>query len=390
MILRAGLKKISLLAIAGVMALLATEAFTRSLMPQNRDTVLDILVPDDTVGYIYAAGAKATERGRDYDVPYEINSLGLRDREYAGSDPETFTVLLAGNSFCVSHGLDIEASLSRALEREIEALFAAEGVARPVRVVNAANAGYNPYNYWKSYARWAPVFAPDAVVVGFVTAREHRCDQDDVRFVVRDGLLRARYRAGEEPVLPRRRPTEIVRKTLARNSDLYVLLRNFFYYNDRMSRFVGGGAGSGGMSRLVDPYRRELPAKVATGRDRAFDYLDRLRAETARDGVSLLVIGIPQKADILEPSWRTAQAWADAQGVVLDRTGPMDQLAAHCRDAGIPVLDLAPALRAVRAAGFFVHDNHWNQEGIAAAAGLVAENWKPLGLMPGDSGPLSR
>jgi hypothetical protein len=384
--LRSGFKKISLLAVTGVVALLATEAFTRSLMPQNRDTVLDILVPDETVGYIYAAGAKATERGRDYDVPYVINSLGLRDREYDGIDPETFTVLLVGNSFCVSHGLDIEASLSRALERAIVAAFAVEGISKPVRVVNAANAGYNPFNYWKSYARWAPVFKPDAVVVGFVTAREHRCDKEDVRFVVHDGLLRARYRAGEEPVLPRRSPTEVVRKTLARNSDLYVLLRNFFYYSDKMSRFVGGGEGGDGASRLVDPYRKELPARVAEGRSRAFGYLDRLRAETMQDGVSLLVVGIPQKADILEPSWQTALVWADAQGIELDRLGPMSQLAEHCRNAEIPVVDLAPALRAVGADGFFVHDNHWNQHGIAAAAGLVAENWGALGLMPSDIG----
>ena len=371
------------LLLTGLLALLATEAFTRALMPQNRDTVLDILAPDTTVGYVYAAGAEARERGRDYDVAFEINSLGLRDREPA--DDDAFRVLLIGNSFCVSHGVELEGSLPRALERELQRVFDAAGAGRTVRVINAANAGYNAWNYWRSYERWAPVFEPDAVVVGWVPVREHVCDTEDVRFVVRDGLVLARYRDGETPRIPRRSPVTRVRKHLARNSDLYVLLRNFFYYNERVQKLTGGGGGRGDAGRLVDPYRADAPEGEEAGRGRAFDFAGRLREAAARDGVPVVLLSIPQKADVLDDAWRSVAARADAAGMTIDRSLPARMLAERCDELDLPLLDLAEALRPLGADGFFEHDNHWNGAGIAAAAVAAADLW--FDVMPPPSAP---
>lgn len=186
--LRTWLSRIFWLAATGALALLAVEGYTRALIPQAVDTVLDILVADPDVGYIYEPGASTRERSRDYDAAFDINSLGLRDREYAAKG-DTYRVLLIGNSFCVSHGVDIEASMSRALERELQQVFDEAAIPRTVEVVNTANAGYDTWNYWRSYRRWAPVFEPDAVVVGFVSAREQRCHHEDVHFVIQGGLV---------------------------------------------------------------------------------------------------------------------------------------------------------------------------------------------------------
>ncbi len=363
------------------MVLPATELFTRTLMPQDRDTVLDIVEEDNVVGYTFRPGATAVERGRDYDVEYRINSLGLRDREYVldelgDSDGKgVYRVLLIGNSFCVSHGLEIEESVSRALEEVLARALSEDDELQAVEVINTSNAGYNAYNYWKSYERWGPVFRPDAVVVGFVPTREHLSDPDDIRFVVQDGLVVGRYRADEQPVIASPSVIQVVRKTLSRNSDFYVLMRNFFYYNERVAKILDSDGGLGGTSRLVDPYRKDPSARVTEGFGLALTYLDLLREETARDGVSLLVLGIPQKADVLDSAWDVAQAKADEIGVEVDRLLPSRRLAAHCLKAEIPFIDLAPALQKVGAKGFFEHDNHWNSIGVGAAAEMIGELW---------------
>lgn len=387
--LREWLKRLGWFAVAGVVALLATEALTRALMPQSRDTVLEILAPDETVGYIYEPGARAVERARDYDVDFRINALGLRDREYAAAVDDAYRVLLVGNSFCVSHGLEIEDSMSRALERALRERFEAVGDARTVEVVNTCNGGYNPYNYWKSYGRWAPVFRPDAVVVGFLTSRDHRCDPPDVRFLVVDGLIRSRYREGEEPKIYRPNPATLVRKFLARSSDLYVLLRNYFYYNDRLQRIIGGVLGRDGSTRTVDPYRTTPTEAVESGRRQAFDYLARLRAETARDGVPLLILGIPVKGDVLDDAWSVVADEAAALAVPVDRRKPFRELAGWCGTATVPFVDLRPALRAAGPAGYFDHDNHWNAEGVAAAARVVAGEWDRVEASWPESAPPS-
>jgi len=365
------------LATTGVLALGATEGFTRALMPQNRDTVLDILVPDETVGYIYEAGTGTYERGRDYDVPFVTNSLGLRDREY-GDKGTDYRVLLIGNSFCVSHGVEIENSLSRALERTLQVRFDAAGRNRRVRVVNTANAGYNTWNYWRSYERWAPVFRPDAIVVGFVAAREHRTDHEDVRFLIRDGLLVNRYRTGETPADPGRSQIQSARKFLARNSDLYVLIRNFFFYNERVQKVFDQGRGLGDESRLLAPYRNPVPEPVAAGRTRAFDYLARLADHAHGDGLPVVVVSIPQKEEVLDQSWAVVAERAGKSGTTIRRNLPATALAEYCRSAGLPIVDPREKLAHLGPEAFFRHDNHWNAAGIAATADLIASRWDDL------------
>ncbi len=71
-------------------------------------------------------------------------------------------------------------------------------------MVNAACAGYNSFNYYKGFKHWTPLLEPDLVLVGFVPAREQKCDPEDTRFVIRDGILLGRYRDGRRPTSERR------------------------------------------------------------------------------------------------------------------------------------------------------------------------------------------
>ena len=104
--------RIALFALLAPLALLWGELFTRTLLPQSVDTMLDILVPDQELGYIYEPGALVQYRGREYDVPFQVNRFGMRDRDVDPSDDGVFRVLLTGDSFAVSageslqHGLD--------------------------------------------------------------------------------------------------------------------------------------------------------------------------------------------------------------------------------------------------------------------------------------------
>ena len=109
-----------MMAIVAPFVLLWGEMFTRVLIPQNVDSRMDIFTSDPVIGFIYKPYAKTYEKGKEYNAPYRINSLGLRDREYAAKEKGTFRALLLGDSFSVSHGLPIENSLSRQIERALQ------------------------------------------------------------------------------------------------------------------------------------------------------------------------------------------------------------------------------------------------------------------------------
>jgi len=123
------------------------EVFTRALLPQNLDSRMDIFREDPVIGFTYQPNAQTYEKGREYNALYQINSLGLRDREYPSREKNVFRILLIGDSFSVSHGLPIEKSLSRQLEESFQAQFASDGLRLRAEVVNAAHGGYSPYNY---------------------------------------------------------------------------------------------------------------------------------------------------------------------------------------------------------------------------------------------------
>ena len=71
-------------------------------------------------------------------APYYINSLGLRDREYGPKKEGVFRILLLGDSFSVSHGLPIEESLSRQMEKTLQEIADKEGKTIKFEVVNGA------------------------------------------------------------------------------------------------------------------------------------------------------------------------------------------------------------------------------------------------------------
>jgi hypothetical protein len=361
-------------------ALVFGEIFTRVLLPQNRDTILDILVPDSVVGYTYEPGAIKQSRGREYDVPFVINSLGLREREIDPKPEGTYRIQLTGNSFSVSHGVAVEQSLARSLERELNA----SGSPVPVEVVNTANAGYNALNYWKSFERFAPVLDPDAVVVGFVQAQEYRCDYGTTRYLIRDGLVQNRYREGEIPQLPKRSPMFHLRKFLARNSELYILLRNFFYYNETVDKLLRRGDSKGGALNEIRPFLEPTPEIVDEGWKRAFRHLTHLRDETRAAGLSLIVLSIPVRAEI-NPDYASdlaARAGLDSSDIDLEE--PLRRLSEFCEAASIPLLECGPAIAQTHNEEpvFMRYDNHWNPRGVEVGVKDAVRQWRESGLPP--------
>ncbi len=227
-----GLARACLLMALAPGALFGGEAFTRQFLPQTVDAIFEIYHADPVVGFTYEPGATAYETGREYRALYEINSLGLRDREYDSKAVGVTRVLLVGDSFSVSHGLPIEESLSRQLEAALQSVGRAEGVKTSVEVVNTSVGGYSTYNYWRAYERWREPFQPDVVLVA-ISPDDYDCSNQYAQHVIESGRRLEAVREGQQPTGTRREGVvRRVRKWLASHSELYVLTRNYLYYSE--------------------------------------------------------------------------------------------------------------------------------------------------------------
>ncbi len=362
-------------------ALLGGEAITRGLFPQPLDSRMNIYEADAQVGFIHRPNATAREKSREYNVSYRINGEGLRDREYGAKTDRTFRVLLLGDSFSVSHGLEIEDSLSRQLERALQAAADGDGLGVQVQVVNAAVGGYSPFNYWKAYERWQGMYRADAVLVG-LSPDDYDCSNADARYLIQDGLTLGAAVGSEELKRQSGGIAKTVRKWLSWNSQLYVLARNFFYYSD-----LGGRLSLRANDRLavqagqLAQYRRSEAEGLWT---KTFSYLAKLEADCRAGRVPLVIARIPLKLEIDPAEYARVTASGGAAAGGLDLELPRRTIEEFCSRQNIPFLDPVPALRARQPskACYFVYDGHWNAEGIRVSVESFARQWRQYRLPP--------
>jgi len=366
------------------LALLWGEMFTRILLPQNVDSKMNIFETDPIVGFIFKPNATTNEKGKEYNGLYKINSIGLRDREYGPKTAGIFRVLLLGDSFAVSHGLQIEESLSRQLERALQEVAVSQKTPVTFEVINAAAGGYSPFNYLQAYRRWAPIFSPNAAVVA-LSPDDYECDNDHVRYLIEDGEILARYKDGEEPKKGGGLSVRRLRKWLSWNSEFYVLLRNFFYYSDlvgriTLSRNPGGLENDTQMQLYLTSYRDNVTKEWA----KSFSYLQQLRDATAADGVAMALIPVPLKLEIDSAQYRQTLLAKNLTDEQLDLDQQLREISAFCKKNNIVGLDPRPGLRERHAqvACYFTLDGHWNAEGVRAAASSLAKQWLERGLPP--------
>jgi hypothetical protein len=382
------------MAVVAPFILLWGEFFTRILLPQNVDSRMNILTSDPVIGFTYKPNAKTYEKGREYNALYQINSLGLRDREYGAKKNGIFRVLLVGDSFSASHGLSIEDSLSRQLERSLQTVVNLEEMPVKIEVINTALGGYSPYNYWKAYRRWKSLFKPDVLIVG-LSPEDYDCENEYSQYLIEGGVILAVYKNGQEP--KRREKSSIrklkssikkLRKWLAWNSEFYILMRNYLYYNDFVGRISLWMSAKGeAQSSQLQQYEVPQPESMTRAWIKTFSYLQKLQKETAADGVTLILIPIPLKLEIDPEEYRKTLASSGLKPQQIDIDQPLKEISAFCEEENIPVLDPRPALREHHAEVpcYFVYDGHWMAEGIRVATVSLARQWRDLELPPWDT-----
>jgi len=380
------LKSLLTIVLIAPFTLLWGEVYTRILVPQNVDSKMNINASDPVIGFTYKPNALTYEKGREYNSLYQINSLGLRDREYGLKQEGIFRVLLLGDSFSVSHGLPIEDSLSRQIERALQDVANGDGMSVKIEVINAAAGGYSPYNYWKGYIRWAPLFHPDVVIVG-LSPDDYDSSNAGLNYLIEDGETLAMFRDGHAPKEAGGNHIRSLRKWLSWNSEFYILLRNFFYYNDLVGRVSLWFSAKNKnrifqLQQFVVPQPENMTKAWAT----SFSYLDKLHKATISDKVPLIMIPIPLKEEIDASVYKRSLAASGLNMGQTDINQPLNEITNYCNARHIPLFDPRPAIKArhLEVPCYFVYDGHWVAEGIRVATASVAQQWRDMRLPPWD------
>jgi hypothetical protein len=145
-----------LILLAVVLAVAAAEVTLR-IVAASEPT--GIGTTDPVLHHAYRPNGKGRVRG----IPYETNSLGLRDREFPERKAgDGFRILMLGDSFTEGYTLATDATMPKRVERML-----AERCGAGYEVVNGGIGTYSPILEYLLLERVAPRLRPDLVVLGF-------------------------------------------------------------------------------------------------------------------------------------------------------------------------------------------------------------------------------
>jgi hypothetical protein len=349
-----------------------TRVYLRLTAGSGSEAVLSQSVSefDAEIGVRLLPEVEATFRGPEFDTRFRTNGQRQRDAEERRKERSSGQrrILLAGDSFTFGHGVNDGERFGERLEGDFPGL----------EVINTAVWGTGTDQQYLLYLADGRNYDVDLVILGYfvenivrngATMRfiaEGRTAHKP-RFVLEDGVLRLTN-------VPVPAPGEVTEtaaaekarwQAIAERQGIGVpipgkafLREHSAFYQFLHARFAAL------LHRTLDtnpvPYPEYDEAREEWQVTRALfsAFADSVRA----DGRDFLIVVIPTREFVLEDH-------------VSDT--PNRMIVEYGRAAGIPVLDLLPALRAVpaeeRAGLYYRIDSHWTPRGHEVAAGAIAE-----------------
>lgn len=347
---------------------------------------------DEYLGWRKRPGARVVYDRREYRVPVEINSLGLRDLERSHEKPPwTFRILALGDSFIEGYTVPLEETLTQTLERRLN------GPGCQLEVLNGGTAGYSTDQEYLFYRHEGHRYGADVVLL-FLFYNDLLTNTLDRYWGEAKPLLRvaedgATLELTNHPVARPRKQRPAQRAAI----DTLQGSAALFWVADRLARGAPQAFDALSVLGLWEPlggdqpdeqlrvYKRRRQPKI----EAAWEITDRILRALGREaeaaGARFAVVYVPSRMEVIDRDWELTrlrfelnEAWE--RGLVAERVAEIGA------NAGFPILDLTPALRAVDRGvlgrPYLVYDGHWNTLGHATAAAAVEDFLRELGWLP--------
>lgn len=346
-------------AVATAVALAVAEVAVRLVLPQWALAGMDFFVADPELGWVPSPNAERVLTNQvEFRVRVRTDALGLR----AGTPRGGPALLGVGDSFMFGFGVEADETF---LARAAETLG--------TRAANAGGLSYGPCQATGRGERLLDAVEPEAVVLSLFLGNDELDASRGSHFLeVRDGALGA---PGWRPS-----PLRPLLHPLLERSHLVRLVRYSPPVTWAAQRL------SGREDRYREALRESLaahlaapPPEIAAGDAAIAPCLGSLREAAAARSIPLLVVLVPDWTE-LDPARLAADAALLGESR-LDAGGPRRRLSAIVAEAGLPLLDLTPALAESLSRGeriYFPIDRHLTPLGHRRAAEPLAAALREL------------
>ena len=324
---------------------------------------------DFQLHHSFIPDSKGYSISKEWDIVYDINSFGLRDRDYPlEKASNTFRILALGDSFTEGHGVAIEHTFVKVLERKLNDASGNDDVT--YEFINGGIGGYSPMLEYLFLSKKALSLKPDMVVL-FYDFNDLKDDHDfEVTTVFdQDNLpLRCfpykRIRAyGFHPI----------ERFLIKYSRYYLYLENrinkkLFKLRHKEVRF----------EEEVDAhiaFKEESQDIVKGLWKRNEKYLGLIHEILKERKIPFIIVSYPWAVEVSPTEWSKGRAmWGFEVGKTYDQPQAVDLLRRFSDERSIPFINLYYDFKKSDVQSlYYDFDGHFNTSGHA----LVAEALLP-------------
>lgn len=358
-----------LLTVSSLLAFGVAELAVRWLAPQALTEGDRYYRSDAELGWALTSDGQGVLNNRvDFSTHVRTNHLGMRGGPPAGSHPG---ILGVGDSFMFGYGVEEEESFLAVAAQRLGG-----------EALNAGVPGYDVCQAVDLAARLLPRLDADAIVLSaFVGNDERDAGEGRFRMVAQDGVF---YEPGKQD-----RAKSLRRRLLHpifAHSHLVRLIRFSPLAEALEARFFGQASlRRRALGSLLSTFEDPPPEIVLEGNRMTRECLPRLRRLGEEAQVPVLVVLVPEKLQIYPELLARGIESAGLAGLRFDPEAPERRWLGLAAAAGIPALELLPALRQDAAAGrplYFRADRHLNVAGCRRAGELLAEALRDLLAKP--------
>lgn len=349
--------------------------------------------PDPVLGVRLIPGKSGwwTQEEREFVVPIQINSHGLRDVEHEYAKPAgVYRILILGDSFIEAMHVPLEDTVGRQLERELGQM------GRRVEVVSAGVSGYGTAGAVLFFEREGVRYQPDLVLLAFYPGNDVGNNSEVIEDTLRpvyaaDGTLLSIAGAGAAQGgtsagwLSRSAAYRYVRRlVLTRQPALAEFLSRAGLLRSEAIRRPPQQAG---IPVAYGVYAETLSPDWESAWQRTEGLLARLQGAVRSAGAELVIVILTTRERIYPDTWeQILQRYPAMQSRRWVLDAPQRRLLAWCAAAGVDCLSLEETFRRASQAGagplHFMHDGHWTAAGHRLAAAELKSFIERQGWLP--------
>ncbi len=350
------------------------------------EVVVRIIQPKEVMRYFYSEDhpilhhhfiphAEGRYKTIEFDTDYKINSLGLRDKEYAIPKPRnTFRILMLGDSFTEGDGVMSDETFSKILEEKLH------HISSPVdfEVINAGVGSYSTlleYLYLKDFGLR---LAPDLVMLHFDLSDVH----DDINYT---SVARFDEKGNPVAVVPTgtehgllKGPMASVKDWFKDNFRLYNFIRiRITPYLDRKKR---EGNFAGDIRHDKYGMLRENYVDADSNWALTHKYLLLIRDMLREKGVDFWLTTYPYGLQVHPKEWSMGRGYWGFRSDTVYSSWPQEKLGQWAASQHIRFIDFTPDFKELSKTVFPLYlDNngHWVVAGHQLVANILFRDLQP-------------